>query len=924
MMPPRRVDGYGNPKAEAMVIGEGASFHDERKGRPFSGPLGIELDRFFNGIDLPERGELFLTNIYRFYFGKKYKYTSADLERDEPQLQKELQEVLPKLIIALGRPATRYLLGDVDMEAVEGIPFYLPDTCYKYPCAPEDTVVFPIVHPLANSEMSPYVVSGFKRLADYYAGKIEPRHLFDDPYKEPHYVEIYTEADLHRSLEQLTPDMPLAIDTEGWPGNPWSLQYSHIPGTAYLIRATAPELLKSFGESISRTRPTLVFHSALHDLGMLRVLGVGIEGLRYDDTMIMSYLLQLTPKGLKPSCLRYCGMKMQDYTEILGDASNVLARDYLTWLWDIEQVEYEEAQQDELIRLQTTPYTNGKGKTLPGRKIRKPPVLPKTPLHKAVTRVLQSKRPYKLWSDQLDDIQVAGYHRLGAMPEATLDYVQPATAIHYGCRDADGTVRLAPEYGSQIDSMGLRSTYDLELATYPFIDRMQQIGLRPDLDHFETLSEVLGEEIERLRGELDEATGRVGFNANSGDQVADYLFGALDLDEMKMTESGRGSTNDKILEALEHEHPEYPVISTIREFRETYKLKNTFVDRLKDHVNRHPFDGRIHASFRTTSVVTGRLAASNPNVLAQPEHGKFATHFKRGWVAGSHHSPTGRTCREPFSEHSRGSSIDRCQDNSKSGGANIRHVLCQWDYAQAELRGLAHLSQDPLMLAVFRGEKRNKDGSMIDLHATLAERIFGIKPADQDKHKHRLPAKAINFGIPMGMTCKGLSVELRKNGVNADEDTAQRWLDETLGLYKGVASYMEERKAEARRQGFIRCLSGRIRYIGGIRSRNERTREEAERFAFSTPIQESATFIIKQAEHRVYEGILVPYWKDGRWVEPILQVHDCLKMECEEGLEQDLNLQMREAMINVPQGFSVPMDVDGSWGLNMQDMQDFD
>jgi DNA polymerase-1 len=227
------------------------------------------------------------------------------------------------------------------------------------------------------------------------------------------------------------------------------------------------------------------------------------------------------------------------------------------------------------------------------------------------------------------------------------------------------------------------------------------------------------------------------------------------------------------------------------------------------------------------------------------------------------------------------------------------------------------------MCGVFRGELRNPDGSLIDLHAALAERIFGVKPGQQDKHKHRLPAKAINFGIPMGMTCKGLSVELRKNGVDADEDTAQRWLDETLGLYKGVARFMEERKAEAHRNGFVRCLSGRIRYIGGIRSRDDRTREEAERFAFSTPIQESATFIMKQAEKIVYEDILVPYWKDGRWVEPLLQVHDCLKLECDEGMEQELHILMSEAMTNVPKGFSVPLAVEGEWGPNMADMRGF-
>jgi len=287
-------------------------------------------------------------------------------------------------------------------------------------------------------------------------------------------------------------------------------------------------------------------------------------------------------------------------------------------------------------------------------------------------------------------------------------------------------------------------------------------------------------------------------------------------------------------------------------------------------------------------VVTGRLAASDPNVLAQPEHGQFAPYFKSGWIAEDGHS------------------------------------ICAWDESQIELRGLAHLSQDPVLLAVYRGELRNPDGSLIDLHAKLAQRIFGGN-VEQYMHKcaGRLAAKAINFGIPMGMQCKGLSVELRKNGVEADEETAQQWLDETLGLYTGVKRYMDERIAEARRSGFVRCLSGRIRYIGGIRSHNERIRAEAERFAFSTPIQESATFIMKQAEIIVWNEVLPYFWKRGEWVEPILQVHDCLKMECQTGLEQELNTAMVKAMTQVPKSFSVPLAVEGEYGPNMCDMNPF-
>ena len=866
------IKGEGPVPCEFVLVGEGPGYQEAEKHRFFVGKTGQELTRYLDGVHLPRRPDIFLTNLYRLYQGKDYRWTEQDLQRDEPLLLEELRQVCPHILITMGRHATRYFLGDVDLDAVQGIPFYLPAQ-EKFSMLPEGTVVFPLVHIAAgfhNADMSPYVVSGFQQLSLYLDGQIEPRFLFDDPYPEPQYAEITSLSALRRATAGLTTDQLLAIDTEGWPHNPWSLQFSFEPGRGYLIRADRPDLLRAFLEGLRRVRPRLVFHSALHDLSMGRALGTDFKELAFDDTMVMAYLLQIEPQGLKAGCLRSCNMQMDDYADIMGDADDRLACEYLTWLWDMEQVDYEANQVQAFNEA-----------LLAGRRVKVLPKLPKSALQKAVGRCLASKRPRGLWLDQVEDLRVVAHARLGAVPEATLDYVPQRTAVRYGCRDADATLRYRQELSPKLDAMGLREVYNLELATYPLIDRMQRIGLKPDLDHFARLSLRLAEEIAQLQNRLVGETGRVDFNANSGNQVADYLFGELGLEELKMTPAGdRGSTNDKILEALEHEHPEHPVLSTIRSYREIYKLKHTFVDCLPEFVHRWPYDGRVHTTFRTTRVVTGRLASSDPNVLAQPEHGKFAPDFKRGWVA---------------------------EDG---------HVLCAWDESQVELRGLAHLSQDPVLLHAFRTGQ--------DLHAKLAVRIFGGKESQYlGKCYERFAVKEINFGIPNGMQAKGLCVALRSKGVEATEDTAQKWLDETLALYKGVVRYMNEREAEAKQRGYIRCLSGRIRYIGGIQSYDDRIREEAKRLAFSTPIQESAAWIMKQTEAIVYEDILVPLWRQGRWVEPILQVHDCLKVECEEGLEQDLHLMMQEAMTNVPKGFSVPLAVEGEWGSNMADMEKF-
>lgn len=893
------VRGTGPAPCDYMLVGTTPGRDEDRRGIPFVGRTGQELDRHLDGDRLPSRSQLFLDNIYDKWRGKDYVYTAKDYEEDLPHLLTNLARVSPSIVIAMGREAIRFFLGDVDVDDVHGLPWYMPRELFiplrmqGWSPREHEPIIFPLYHIAAgfrSPDTNALVSYDFEQLRAFFAGHLKPRRLYDDPFSDPAYVEI-----VRPDMVALTPGHPIAIDTEGSPRSPWSIQYSQHPGTASVIRAASTGVLKEFGRQLAQHRPRIVYHNSLHDIPMMRALGLP-DDLPFDDTMVAAYLLQVEPKGLKPLCVRHCNMKMSSYDDVMGGAATRLAVDYFNCLWDIEQADYEVAQLAEFARINASPLVDSLGNpkrdkagNIRLRRTTVLPAIPKSPLHKAAERALRSREPRKLWNNWEDDqpgIRIAAYNRLGDLPEPTLDHVPLVDAIQYGGRDSDGTFRLLPEMEQRVDALGLRDCYRLELGTYPLIDRMHAVGIKPDVAHFKEFSRDLAFEVADLQVKLEQQTSIEGFNANSGDQVADYVFERLGLDGYKKTSSGRFSTNDKVLEALEKEHPEHPVISTIREYREIYKLKHTFVDRIPDFVNRWPYDGRVHASFRTTRVVTGRLAASDPNLLAQPKHGKFAKRFRRGWVA----------------------------DEGK--------LLGEWDLSQIELRVLAHLSQDPVMCAIFRGEKRNPDGSLIDLHAALAERIFGVPPNLQDKSKHRLPAKAVNFGLPMGMTCKGLTVELRKNGVDIDEDDAQRWIDETMALYSGVPAYQRACIAEAKRNGYIRCLSGRIRYIGGIKSWDEATRSEAERFSFSTKIQEGAQWIMKQNEQSIWSDIIVP--SRGR-VQPLLQVHDAINLEFDDDpqLARDLNRSMMSIMTRAPQGFSVPIDSSGECGPNMADMKEF-
>lgn len=890
----KRIRGEGPSPCRYMVIGEYPEKRDAVTGRVYSGKVGRELERYFDGTKLPNRDDVRVTTWIREWCGPDLDYVAEDYDRDEAELTSEIRRVQPRLIVALGRSVVRYFLGDVDLDETFGIAWALPDDSPARALFDDasSVVVFAAYGPGAgfrSPDISARIAYQFAQLEGVVTGAIPARVLYDDPIPEPIYEEL---IDPDRLDEVMNVATLISADSEGYAWAPWSVQITTTPGHAYILRYKNRELLVRFAEWVHdcRDRLRFVFHSALHDLAVFRSVGIDTRELQFDDTMIMSYNLQLEPQGLKPLCARFCGMKMDHFDEVMGDASFRLAQDWLLMVEEMEDGEHKERCQAEYVRLTTTPYTDGRGKLQPGRRLKVAPKLPRTDLHKAIERCLRSATPRKLWSDQIPDRHAEAAPRYGPIWEATLDHIPLDRAIRYAGRDSDGTHRLRPELVRRLDANQLWPVYQADLATVPLIDRMQQIGIRPDLEHFARLSTDLAVELVEIRARLagrlvargEAVASAEAFNPNSTYHVGELLYEKFQCDVLKRTPGGDPSTNDKILEALEKDarldRTVRDIVADIREYREIYKLKHTFTDQIPDFVHRWPHDGRIHSTFRITRVVTGRLAASDPNLLAMPKHGKFATRFREGFV-------------------------------SRDGA-----VLASWDLSQIELRVLAHLSQDPTLLHAFR--------TGLDLHATLAERIFGVKPKDQDKSKHRLPAKAVNFGIPMGMTNVGLCIELRKNGVDVNEDDAQRWLTETMKLYAEVPVYQQGKIAEAKRYGFVCDLRGRRRYVGGIRSWDDAVRSEAERFAFATPIQAGAQSIMKRAEAYLYTDILLPRWKRGDQVEPLIQIHDDLLLELDEKLLTEIDEEMVYAMTQVPaDDLSVPIETSGDYGVNWGKMK---
>lgn len=872
------VNGSGPLPAQFMVVGSEPDYRSVRAGEVFAGNVGDEVKRLLDSLGI--RARTFLTNIWREPQDKDDAQHNQQLhDEGVVQLRRELARVQPHTIITLGREAARLFLGDVDMDEVWGL-HLKPDTeaWTRLPELRRDATILPQTHPAAgfhSPEASSQVLVGFDNLKRVLQQKLPARGLYDDPHPHPDYRVLRSYADVATFMAG-TEAFDISVDTEGYTHAPWSIQLARKAGEAVLVRANAEQPLREL-QLWCETRAQqlrVTMHAGLHDLKMLRVMGIDLVelGVRVDDTQLMAYLLGVIPQGLKPLAVRELRMRMQSYQEVLGDAQDRHAQTYLQWLWDELHLEHtQRCQEDFDFQINVAK-----------RRIKVLPKLPKTGLHKAVERVMRSEHPARLWSDQVIDLQVAAHQRLGPLPEASLTDVEPDVALRYAARDADATHRLKAVLAPCIVDMGLTPVYELDLSTYPMLDRMMQVGIQPDLPAFEALAAVLDGELTSLRASLQSTTGQSDFNPNSGDQVAAYLFDTLQLEPLgKRTSSGRESTNDKVLEALEkYYQKDFPQIADIRSYREYYKLRWTFVARLPELVNKWPRDQRIHCELMLNRTPSGRLAAKNPNLLAMPKHGTFAKAFRRCFVPGD-----GR-------------------------------LFLSADESQVELRVLAHLSQDPVMCAIFRGETRNADGSIIDLHAAMASRIFGVAPRDQEESKHRLPAKAVNFGLPMGMTAVGLCLELRKGGLDVDEDDAQRWIDEADKLYVKVPAYKQRCIVEAQRNGYIRCLSGRIRYIGGIRSRDDRVKAEAERFAFSTPIQEGAQTLGKHVLAEAWREMFVPLRKAGYWIEPILWIHDDLLSEMDAELVPTVAPLLRDIMTNAPDWFTIPLMTKPEFGLD--------
>lgn len=424
------------------------------------------------------------------------------------------------------------------------------------------------------------------------------------------------------------------------------------------------------------------------------------------------------------------------------------------------------------------------------------------------------------------------------------DGVVATAALH-----ARAVLDLAEALDKAVEEHGGRQLLaEVELPLVHLLAKMEQSGIAVDLDHLQSLESHFGDEVRKA---ADEAYAVIGKEINLGSpkQLQVVLFDELGMPKTKRTKTGY-TTDADALQGL-FVKTEHPFLLHLLRHRDVIRLRQTIEGLLKTVAP----DGRIHTTFNQTIAATGRLSSTEPNLQNIPVRTEEGRRIREGFVVGE-------------------------------GG----ECLMTADYSQIEMRIMAHLSEDELLIEAFKSGQ--------DFHSITAARVFDV-PAEEVGTEHRAKIKAMNYGLAYGLSAFGLSQQL---GIEPGE--ARELMDEYFETFGGIRDYLGGVVDEARRTGFTETIMGRRRYLPDLTSDNRQRREMAERMALNAPIQGSAADLIKVAMLRTQKAID----DAGLASRMLLQVHDELVFEVAAGERDQLEKIVREQMGGAAE-LAVPLDV---------------
>lgn len=436
------------------------------------------------------------------------------------------------------------------------------------------------------------------------------------------------------------------------------------------------------------------------------------------------------------------------------------------------------------------------------------------------------------------------------------------SVLNYASEDADISLRLYRVFKEKISANPKleKLLFEVEMPLIVVLAEMEMNGIKIDTEFLKNLSKELDREIQATANEIFGLAGEV-FNINSPKQLSYILFEKLKIEPIEKTKTGY-STSEEVLEELSEN---YEIAKYLIKYRTLTKLKSTYVDELPNMIVKST--GRVHTSFNQTVTATGRLSSSNPNLQNIPVRDEIGKKIRSAFI-------------------------------SEEG-----YLLGSFDYSQIELRVLAHVSDDKVLIEQFINNE--------DVHTITASMVLGVEPHEVTPDMRRI-GKTINFGIVYGISPYGLSKQLK---ISASE--ASEIINKYFETYKGIKEYILRTLEFVSKNGYVETIFGRVRYIPELKARvynkAQITLNKSERIAINTPIQGSAADIVKVAMINLYEKT------KNTNVKMLLQVHDEILVEVPQGDVSKYKLMIKETLENAVT-LKVPLVVEYKFGKNWGDI----
>lgn len=433
----------------------------------------------------------------------------------------------------------------------------------------------------------------------------------------------------------------------------------------------------------------------------------------------------------------------------------------------------------------------------------------------------------------------------------------------YCAKDCDACLRLAYQQIADSQDAPYRELFPTRLMpAVKLVARMKQRGFRIDMDYLSDTKIDLRSQKKTLLDNIQEQISDLNFNPASDKDLQNLFFRKMDLQPINDMH-----LDDAVLTAY-YEKYDIGIAQDILDYRKVAKLLSTYFEGIEKQVN--PKTHRLYADFRLWGAKTGRLSCRNPNLQNLPT--RAGPIVKRMFIPSE------------------------------------GYRLAGGDYSQIELRIIAWLCKDPLLLDAYRRG--------IDLHALTASILFGVS-VDKVTPYQRYLGKQCNFALCYDGSASTLvdSIGYKLMGPEAgpkdfsDEQIFRKakflrgkYFAKDTG-YFGILGWGEDVIRQTRKDGYVTSMYGRILYLPDIRSSNDRARAHAERQAVNmNPQSTGADYLLFR-----FCDCQDEFDRLGVDVYPLINIHDFMGFEIPIGFDDefckivsDIGTRKDEADIGVP------------------------